>query len=107
MSLPDLTHLQFLIISELLSGEISGRDLRARLKEAGVRQSGPSFYQRMATLEDSGHVSGWYEQQIIDGQIFRERHYKVLASGRKAWNDARDFYARALARHRSILASES
>ena len=104
MSLPDLTHLQFLVIAELLAAPSSGRDLRSRLREAGVRQSGPSFYQRMATLEDAGYVSGWYEQQVVDGQIFRERHYKVLASGRKAWNEARDFYTRAIARPRSALA---
>jgi len=103
MSLPRLTHLQFLVISELLRGVARGRDLRSRLRAAGVRQSGPAFYQMMAGLEDAGFVSGWYEQQIVEGQIIRERHYKVLASGKTAWRTSRDFYLRTTAR-RSDLA---
>ena len=96
MPLPQLTHLQFLVVSELLRGAARGRDLRARLKEAGVRQSGPAFYQMMASLEDAGFVSGWYEQQIVDGQIIRERHYKALPGGKKAWQGSRDFYLRVI-----------
>jgi hypothetical protein len=96
MGLPQLTHLQFLVVSELLRGAGRGRDVRTRLRDVGVRQSGPAFYQMMAGLEDAGFVSGWYEQQIIDGQIIRERHYKVLSSGKKAWQGSRDFYLRAI-----------
>jgi DNA-binding PadR family transcriptional regulator len=92
MSLPTVTHLQFLVIVEILAGATRGRDLRERLKKAGVRQSGPAFYQMMASLEDNGFVSGWYEQQVIDSQILRERHYKVLAAGRKAAEASHDFY---------------
>jgi DNA-binding PadR family transcriptional regulator len=102
MSLPKLTHLQFLVISELLRGAGRGRDLRARLRAAGVRQSGPGFYQMMATLEDAGFVSGRYEQQIVDGQIIRERHYKVLSSGQAAWKTSRDFYQRTTVGRRDL-----
>jgi hypothetical protein len=107
MALPRLTHLQFLVVSELLRGDTRGRDLRARLKAADVRQSGPAFYQMMAGLEDAAFVSGWYEQQIIDGQIIRERHYTVLASGKKAWQASRDFYLRAIGAQRSAPAHGS
>ena len=96
MALPRLTHLQFLVLAALLKGDARGRDLRDRLGKAGVRQSGPAFYQMMAGLEDGGMVSGWYVQQVLDGQIFRERHYKALSDGRKAWKESRDFYARAV-----------
>src|SRR5262245_19067209 len=96
MTLPRLTHLQFLVVSQLMKGDAKGRDLRARLKQEGVRQSGPGFYQMMAGLEDSGVVEGWYEQQIVEAQIIRERHYKVLASGKKSWKECRDFYTRTL-----------
>jgi hypothetical protein len=92
MKLPKLTHLQFLVVTEILGGAVRGRDVRTKLKSAGVRQSGPAFYQMMATLEDAQLVAGWYEQQTIDGQIIRERHYKVLASGRKAAEESRNFY---------------
>ena len=95
MALPRLTHLQFLVIAELLRESARGRELRARLATAGVRQSGPAFYQMMAVLEDGDLVSGWYEQDVIDGQIIRQRHYRVLAGGRKAWLACRNFYLKA------------
>lgn len=96
MTLPRLTHLQFLVVSQLFKRSARGREVRASLREEGVRQSGPAFYQMMAGLEDAGVVEGWYEQQIVDGQIIRERHYRVLAPGKKAWRECRDFYTRAL-----------
>ena len=107
MTLPRLTHLQFLVVSELLRGAEKGRELRARLGTANVRQSGPAFYQMMAGLEDAGFVSGWYEQQIVDAQIIRERHYKLLASGKKAWQGSRNFYLRVIGPRGSALAHGS
>jgi hypothetical protein len=104
MALPRLTHLQFRVIAGLLRGSARGRQLRDCLEEAGVRQSGPAFYQMMAGLEDAELVSGWYEQQIVDGQIIRERHYKVLAGGKKAWRESRDFYLRVIGVRRTGLA---
>ena len=104
MPLPRLTHLQVLVVANLLRTALRGRDLRARLRDSGIRQSGPAFYQMMAALEDGGYVSGWYEQQIVDGQIIRERHYKVLAAGKSAWLGCRDFYLRAVRRHSEELA---
>src|SRR5471032_1289277 len=104
MTLPQLTHLQFLVVSQLLRGDARGRDLRTRLADEGVKQSGPAFYQMMAGLEDGGFVSGRYEQQVVDGQIIRERHYRVLVRGRKAWQGAHDFYERVIAHRRTGLA---
>jgi len=92
MPLPRLTHLQYLVVSQLARQSDPGRAIRGRLRDAGVRQSGPAFYQLMAGLEDGGFVSGWYEQQIVDGQIIRERHYKVLAAGLRALDESRRFY---------------
>lgn len=92
MPLPRLTHLQFLVLTELARGTGRGRDLRERLHGAGVRQSGPAFYQMMALLEDAGFVRGRYEQQVVAGQIIRERHYRVEAGGKKALQDSKRFY---------------
>lgn len=92
MALPRLTHLQYLVVSELARRSAPGRAIRERLRETGVRQSGPAFYQLMAALEDGGFVSGWYEQQIVDGQIIRERYYKALAAGVRALEESRRFY---------------
>ena len=96
MTLPRLTHLRMAVLTELLRGTARGRDVRERLSGHGIRQSGPAFYQLMAGLEEDGYVSGWYEQQVVDGQIFRERHYKVLAGGRRAWQECRTFYDKTL-----------
>ena len=104
MPLPRLTHLQFLVLTQLAQGTGRGRDLRDRLRDAGIRQSGPAFYQMMALLEDAGFVRGWYEQQVVAGQIIRERHYKVEANGKKALHDSRKFYQQPSGKRRPGLA---
>ena len=89
--LPKLSHLQFLVLGILLQGRRTGRQVRDRLGDFGVKKSGPAFYQLMARLEDAGYVQGHYEQEIVDGQIIRERCYRILASGRRSWEDCRNF----------------
>ena len=92
---PSLTHLQFLVLSRLRVGPATGRELRARLEEYAVRKSSPAFYQLMARMEDNGVVRGWYEQQIVDSQIIRERHYEITAQGQAAWDRSSEFYQQA------------
>jgi hypothetical protein len=92
MPLPDLTHLQFLVLTTLLEGEQPGRYVREKLADQGQRKTGPAFYQMMARLEDGGLVEGWYDQKIVEGQIIKERRYKLTASGVRAWQDVWDFY---------------
>jgi hypothetical protein len=92
MPLPDLTHLQFLVLTALLEGEQSGRYIREKLAEEGVHKTGPAFYQLMARLEDAKLVEGWYDQKVVDGQIIKERRYKVTGLGVHAWESTRDFY---------------
>ena len=90
--LPRLTHLQFIVIGTLLAGARSGKEIRAELRRARVRRSGPSFYQMMARMEDAGLVRGWYEQEVVEGQIIRERRYALTTAGRSAWQHSRQFY---------------
>ena len=92
MPLPELTHLQFLVLGALLSGELSGADLRARLKQDGASKTLASFYQLMARLEEGHHVEGRYEQEMIDGIPVKERIYKATGQGVRAWEEVRDFY---------------
>jgi len=96
MRIPDLSHLQFLVLSGLHGGESSGREIRDELKRYRVRQSGPAFYQMMARLEKGGLVKGWYTQDVVDGQIIKERRYRIAAAGERAWQDSRKFYATAI-----------
>ncbi len=96
MSLPEITHLQFLVLGLLLEGSQFGRDVRERLAEFGVKKSGPGFYQMMSRLEDGGFVTGAYEQQIIDGQRINQRRYEVTSQGQQAWRTSRNFYLKSI-----------
>lgn len=94
---PQLTHLQFKVLGLLLERhEPSGLWLRDELRSAGVRQSGPAFYQMMARLEDGGLVAGRYRRRSVDGQPIKERIYQVSAAGLAAWRETRDFYLEIL-----------
>ncbi len=94
--IPRLSHLQFLVVGILSGQSVPGREIRERLKAFGVRKSGPAFYQLMSRLEDSALVDGTYHQEIVDGQIIRERHYTITAGGTRAWEGSRDFYLDAI-----------
>jgi hypothetical protein len=96
--LPQTTHLQFLIIEELLRGKLAGRHLREALARAGEKKTGPAFYQLMARMEEAGWVRGWYEQKIVHGQIIKERWYEVLGAGVRAHEATREFYRDAALR---------
>jgi DNA-binding PadR family transcriptional regulator len=96
IKLPLITHLQFLVLEALSIDEQAGRQLRSLLSSAGVRNSGPAFYQMMARLEEAGLVEGWYEQTIIAGQNLKERRYRLTRAGLRAVSDTRAFYLERL-----------
>lgn len=90
--LPELTHLQFLVLGVLRAEERPGRVVRDALAGFGIRRTGPAFYQLMARLEKDGLVEGWYEQITVGDQAVTERRYRISAAGKKRWNEARSFY---------------
>jgi hypothetical protein len=92
MPLPELTHLQFLVLTVLLDSERSGRYIREQLIEQGVSKTLAAFYQLMARLEEADFIEGWYVQEVVDGIPIKERHYRALGTGAAAWERARDFY---------------
>jgi DNA-binding PadR family transcriptional regulator len=94
--IPEITHLQFLVLGMLRGPERAGRHLRRALARHGVRRTGPAFYQMMARLEDAGLVAGEYEQRIVDGQIIKERRYALTPRGDSAWTATRAFYSEAI-----------
>lgn len=94
--LPELTHLQFAILTILLDSERSGREVRQKLRtDHRIKRSLASFYQLMARLEESGMIEGRYETTSIEGQGIRTRYYKALGHGVRCWERARDFYIAA------------
>jgi DNA-binding PadR family transcriptional regulator len=98
MPIPDITHLQYLLLGGLVDGDRPGRELRGLLDQQGHRMSGPAFYQLMARMEDAKLVKGRYEQKVVEGQIIKERVYKINGGGVAAFEQARDFYAAVAAR---------
>lgn len=97
MQLPTLSHLQFQIMAVLRGGEQSGQHIRDKLAEHGVKRAGPSFYQLMARLEATGLVKGHYAAKPGDAREYKERRYKLTASGVKAWDATKAFYATHIA----------
>lgn len=91
--IPDISHLQFLLLAALIDGQRSGYHLRAILEGEGHRKSGPAFYQLMARMEDAGLVKGRYEQKEVEGQAIRERVYEVTGTGATVCESVRHFYA--------------
>ena len=90
--LPGLTHLQFLVLGILLSGQQSGRAIRQTIEQYGIRRSAPAFYQMMARLERDDMVEGWYEQVKVGDQSVTERRYRTTAAGARRWERAYAFY---------------
>jgi DNA-binding PadR family transcriptional regulator len=80
------------ILSLLGEHTVSGRQLRERLKDIGLKRSGPAFYQLMARLEERGYVQGWYKQAVIDGQIIKQRFYNVTSEGFRVLQHTQRFY---------------
>jgi DNA-binding PadR family transcriptional regulator len=90
--LPRLTHLQFLVLGILLSGEQSGRIIRQAIEEYGIRRSAPAFYQMMALLERDGMVECWYGQVKVGDQAVTERRYRATAAGMRMCERSYSFY---------------
>jgi DNA-binding PadR family transcriptional regulator len=97
-NLPELSHLQLLVLECLGTQKLSGRELRARLAQHRTKKSLPAFYQLMARLEEVRFVEGEYSQKIVEGQIIKERHYRVTGEGARAVHQTFNFYADLSAR---------
>ena len=96
MELPELSHQQVLVLECLSTTDVKGRHLRQRLKEKKLIKSGPAFYQMMSRIEESGFVEGWYEQRIVEGQLIKERTYKMTGKGHHALAATLDYYRQRL-----------
>src|SRR3954463_14366694 len=94
--IPEITHLQFVVLGLLRGGERTGRAIRKGLARHAVRRSGPAFYQMMARLEDARRVVGEYDQRVVEGQIIKERRYALTPAGDAAWSATRAFYDEAI-----------
>ena len=46
----------------------------------------------MARLERNGFVEGQYDVPVAEGQLLRERHYRMLGAGQRALDEARCYF---------------
>ncbi len=92
MPLPELTHLQFAVLHCLMEGAQCGRTIREELDKVICFKTVPAFYQLMDRLENSKIVSGWYKNNVIDGNTFKERHYQDTEKGVSVYNNTLLFY---------------
>jgi len=91
--LPELTNLQFLIIETIGAKKMRGAELRELLKNNhNVHKTGPAFYQLMARLEEAKLVEGWYDTQVIDGQLIKQKCYRVTGHGEESRRATLRFY---------------
>lgn len=89
MKLPELTHLQFLILRLLGPHEHNGEYVRKALRLLGLVKNDPAFYQLMSRLESSKLIVGRY---VRNGNSRRERHYRIAANGTRLLEQSKDFY---------------
>jgi DNA-binding PadR family transcriptional regulator len=93
MPVPEITHLQFLVLEIIGALERPGRYIREQLQKEGARKSLPAFYQMMARLEDAGLIKGSTHAISVEGQPATERRYKITGSGLKALQQVKGFYS--------------
>ncbi len=93
MKPPTITDLQFLVIEALRGEELAGHELRGRLAAQGARKDGPAFYQMMGRLERASLVEGRYVQLEVEGNIVKERRYKLRGNGELAYRAKLNFYS--------------
>ena len=93
--LPQVTHLQFLVLDALLrypSGT-SATMLRGMLRDYGEDREGPKFYQMMRRLEESGLAESWSHPFDLGGSEVARTYYRVTSQGRVSWRLTLEFYA--------------
>ena len=102
MSDSNLSNHQFAILSIIRASEVRGKEIRDHLKKlkiSKISKSGPAFYQLMSRMEEAGLVSSKFDQRIIDGQIIKEKKYKIKAKGARSLESTIDFNNRVTALH--------
>ncbi len=96
--LPEITALQFVVLSLLLAGEQTGRQLRHEVQKWHAGRSPAAFSQLMTRLTHAAYVHvDWHADDAADdaadGQAARVCRYRVTDLGLIVWQAARRFYA--------------
>lgn len=93
MPLPEISHLQFQLLSILGAKELSGRELRAALAAVKHRKTRAAFYQLMDRLTQQGLIRLRVVQVPVGGGAsVPEHYYKLTGAGQRAVRETLRFY---------------
>ncbi|MBN2474290.1 MAG: hypothetical protein JXB62_06765 [Pirellulales bacterium] len=90
--LPELTPLQFLVLTLLFSGPRSGRVLRDRLGVWEAARTPTAFSNLMRRMVALAYVEPDYDTAIVNGHTVRQCIFRATDLGVMAWNATRQFY---------------
>lgn len=93
MDFVELNRKEFHILTTLVDGEASGRELHKSLHSEVVPISGPGFYKLMGRLRDMGLVTYRSEKVEVNGHRVREHRYAITGSGQRAVFETARYYA--------------
>ena len=93
MRLPEITGLQFAVLSLLFAGEKTGRQLREELQRWGGPRTAAAFSGLMRRLQNAAYVDGERCTQAGRGGAVPECRYRVTDLGVIVWRATREFYA--------------
>lgn len=82
--IPNITHLQFLVLYILKNNYLSAPELREKLLEYGIYHSGPKFYQMMRRICHGSFVRKW--------MVGNKSHYSITLIGETALKEVKEFY---------------
>ena len=77
----DLTAMQLAVLFQLMNGELSGRELRERIRKHGIDKDGPAFYMMMSRLSDAKLVRLINSKKVAGGHRVKERRYDLTGEG--------------------------
>lgn len=93
-AVPELTGLQFLVVSILFEGEKTSNQLREELMDRGYTGSRVAFSRLMGRMIKGLIVTYAFWEETFEGRDNLERQYRYRVSnlGVMLWKMARDFY---------------
>ena len=92
MRLPEITALQFALLSLLFSGEKTARQLHGQLQRFSGPRTAAAFSQLMSRLQEAAYVDALRATRSAHGRTVPECRYRLTDLGLIVWQATRRFY---------------
>ncbi len=92
MRLPEITPLQFALLSLLFDGEKTARQLRTELQRWGGPRAAATVSRLMSRIQYAAYVDSRPCNRPDHGRTVRECRYRLTDLGLIVWHDTRRFY---------------